>query len=104
MENLFYIQDTTKTENGQVYWWKKNSFGHTSDLKKAETYTLKQAMIHYKNRNSDLPWPVEYILNKTKLTVEKSEINILQAWDTGEITLSDIEKKHFKEYHLNIDL
>ena len=44
MENLFYIQDTTKTENGQVYWWKKNSFGHTSDLKKAETYTLKQAM------------------------------------------------------------
>ncbi len=97
MNPLFFIQDKRKTKNGIVSWWAKNSFGHTTDLAQAEKYTLKEAYKHYQNRETDLPWPVDYILQRTQITIEQNEINILQALNCPELQIENIEKQNLKQ-------
>lgn len=66
----FYIQDTRSTVGNNVLWWAKGDNGYTTDLNKAEIYTLDEAQRKYNGRPSDLPWPKDYVDTLTHPAVD----------------------------------
>ncbi len=59
MSELFYIQNRDTVGNC-ILWWAKESRGYTTDLAKAQAYTIEEAQEHTQ-RSIDTFWPKEYI-------------------------------------------
>lgn len=57
----FYIQDSRSFVGNDVLWHAKDNKGYTTNLDCAQTYTREEAEAIYKNRQTDVMWPVEYI-------------------------------------------
>jgi hypothetical protein len=55
-EPMYYLQDTRGYVGNYPLWWVKNGNGYTTDLRKAEKYTLDDAMRQHRSRESDIPW------------------------------------------------
>jgi hypothetical protein len=53
---LYYLQDTRGFVGNCPLWWGLNGNGYTTDLRKAQKYTLAEAMRQHRSRESDLPW------------------------------------------------
>jgi hypothetical protein len=53
---FYYLQDTRSYVGNCPLWWGLNSSGYTTDLRKAQKYTLEEAMSQHRSRDSDLPW------------------------------------------------
>lgn len=74
MSSLFYLQDSRSYVGNDVLWWAKDNKGYTTDLRKAELYTLEEANRMHQQRLTDIPWPKEYIDNKTRPAVDMQYI------------------------------
>lgn len=71
---LFYLQDSRGYVGNDVLWWAKGGNGYTTDLSKAKIYTLHGAQIANNSRETDIPWPKEYIDGKTRPAVDMQYI------------------------------
>ena len=79
MSDLFYLQDSRSYVGNDVLWWAKGGNGYTTDLSKAEVYSLEQAQRKHDSRPSDIPWPKDYIDQKTRPAVDMQYIKRDQA-------------------------
>lgn len=73
-EQLFYLQDSRGYVGNDVLWWAKNGNGYTTDLNKAEVYTKEKSQAMHNSRESDIPWPKDYIDGKTRPAVDMQYI------------------------------
>lgn len=74
-EPLFYLQDSRSYVGNDVLWWAKDGRGYTTDLSKAEVYSLVDAQNQHNMRHSDIPWPKAYIDGKTRPAVDMQYID-----------------------------
>lgn len=72
-EALYYLQDSRNCVGNNVLWWGTDG-GYTSDLSKAKVFTAEQAQRQHDTRETDIPWPKEYIDGKTRPAVDMQYI------------------------------
>lgn len=60
-EVMFCLQDSRCYVGNDVMWWALGGNGYTSDIAKAQLYSLEAAMRQWECRESDVPWPRAYI-------------------------------------------
>ncbi|MEJ5863536.1 hypothetical protein [Pseudomonas farsensis] len=77
MSKQFYLQDSrSNTGDGLMFW--ALGGGYTTNLDKAELFTQKQA---YSHRETDIPWPKDYVDARAHLGVDHQYINLDEASD-----------------------
>jgi hypothetical protein len=69
-EKLFYMQDNRQYVGNDISWWAKSGAGYTTDVTKAEVWEERPAMLQNKRRESDVPWPKNYIDAHTRPVVD----------------------------------
>lgn len=69
MTNLFYLQDSRSNTGSRAMFW-RNGGGYTSSLDEAEQFTRECAVRQYESRETDLPWPVEYVRARMETGVD----------------------------------
>jgi hypothetical protein len=99
MSALFYLQDSRSYVGNDVLWWAKNGNGYTTDLRDAHTYTKEDAQAQHDARETDIPWPKEYIDAKTRPAVDMQYIKKTEALAGTGIVLRKPERP--KPYKFN---
>lgn len=80
MTGLFYLQDSRDhayVGDGLSFWGFKGA-GYVTGLDKAELFTAEQAQGY---RETDIPWPKDYIDARTRLGVDCQVVEIREALD-----------------------
>ncbi|HDV6327501.1 MULTISPECIES: hypothetical protein [Burkholderia] len=93
MTALFYLQDSRSFVGNDVLWW-ADPDGYTTDLRKARLFTRDDAQQHHNIRETDIPWPKEYIDAKTRPAVDVQYIKRDEALAGTGITLTKPRKAH----------
>jgi len=66
----FYLQDSRSYVGNDALWWAKEGKGYTTDLSKADLYSREDAVRQHNCRETDIPWPQEYIEARTSPAVD----------------------------------
>ena len=74
-DQLFYLQDSRSYVGNDVLWWCEGGNGYTTDLREAATYSKDAAERKHAARETDIPWPKEYIDAKTRPAVDMQYID-----------------------------
>jgi hypothetical protein len=69
MPDLFYLQDSRSNVGSRAMFW-RNGGGYTSNLDEAEQFTRECAVKQYECRETDLPWPVDYVCARAQVGVD----------------------------------
>lgn len=85
MSDLFYLQDSRSNVGSRAMFWRDGG-GYTSNLDEAEQFTREAAVKQYECRETDLPWPVDYVLARSEVGVDHQYIDDAeaQAFDTAD--------------------
>ena len=75
----FYLQDKRTYVGNDLLFWAKNGKGYTTDLHKAHIYTKEEAFKQNQMRETDVPWPKEYIDSKVRPAVDHQYVDIKEA-------------------------
>lgn len=95
MGDLFYLQDSRSYVGNDVLWWGIAGNGYTTDLTKAHVFTKAEAIAQHECRESDIPWPKEYIDEKTRPAVDMQYIKQAEALaGTGIVLKVTKPRKH----------
>ena len=87
MDDKYYLQDSRSYVGNDMQFWAKDGQGYTTDLRKAHVYTKYEAENQHQCRETDIPWPKDYIDAKTRPAVDFQYVSVEEALkDTG-ITL-----------------
>lgn len=89
--DLFYLQDSRNHAyvGDGLSFWAKDGKGYVTDLAKAELFTLDQATGY---RDTDIPWPKDYIDARTRLGVDCQVVEINEAFASiAEVAPSKVE-------------
>jgi ribosomal protein S27AE len=72
MGKLFYMQDSRGSGcvGNDILWWAKERKGYTTDITKAHVFTLEEAQGQHNSRETDIPWPKEYIDERVRPVVD----------------------------------
>jgi hypothetical protein len=78
MEDQYYLQDKREYVGNDILFWRLGG-GYTTNLLEAEVFTKAAAVRHNSNRETDIPWPKEYIDIKTRPAVDMQVVSIAEA-------------------------
>ncbi len=78
-KEAFYLQDRRGFVGNDILWWAKDGKGYTTDINKAHIYTKDKAVRQHRCRETDIPWPKEYIDTKTRPAVDMQYVDINKA-------------------------
>lgn len=87
MHNEYYLQDSRKMVGNDMLFWAKDGKGYTTDLRKAHVYTKDEAVSQHQCRETDIPWPKDYIDEKTRPAVDVQYVPVDEALKYTGITL-----------------
>lgn len=76
---MYYFQDSRGFVGNCSIWWALNGSGYTTDLRKAQKYTLAQAVRQNRFRESDLPWLCSEIDALQRPTVDHQDMAKLRS-------------------------
>lgn len=74
----FYLQDSRSYVGNDILFWREGG-GYTTDVSKAEVFTKEAALRQNRSRDTDIPWPKNYIDNKTRPAVDMQYTDIKEA-------------------------
>ena len=80
MSRQFYLQDSRSHAyvGDGLSFHAKEGRGYVTDLDKAELFTQEQATGH---RETDIPWPKDYIDARTRLGVDHQYVDLAEAFE-----------------------
>jgi rubrerythrin len=87
VSDLFYLQDSRSYVGNDVLWWAKDGKDYTTDLRNARIYTREEAQAQHDSRETDIPWPKDYIDAKTRPAVDMQYIKRSEALGGSGIVL-----------------
>jgi len=79
MDELFYLQDNRSYVGNDILWWAKDARGYTTDLTKAHIYTKDDAVKQNQCRETDIPWPKDYIDARSRPVVDMQYVRVKEA-------------------------
>ncbi|WP_034639952.1 hypothetical protein [Chitinilyticum aquatile] len=108
-EPLFYLQDSRGYVGNDMMFWAQEGAGYTTDLRKAQKYTLAEAQAQHDCRHTDIPWPCEYIEARTRPAVDMQYVKRDEALEGSGIILTitkpeKIKKERFRCYGCGVFL
>ncbi|RUT30870.1 hypothetical protein WG29040_23310 [Pseudomonas sp. PAMC 29040] len=71
----FVLQDSRSNTGDRLMFWAKDGAGYTTNLDAAQRYTREKATSQNESRESDLPWPLEYLMDRHTLAVDCQNVN-----------------------------
>ena len=64
-DKLYYIENTSRIYGNTKYWWVKNNYGYTCDIREARAWTGEEIKTEISSKDNDMrAWPVEYIARR----------------------------------------
>lgn len=75
MDDLFLLQDSRSNVGSRAMFWRVGG-GYTSNLDEAEQFTREAAVKQYGNRETDLPWPMEYVRARAQVGVDHQYLDL----------------------------
>jgi hypothetical protein len=75
----FYLRDSRSNVGSTCMFWAKDGCGYTSNLDKAERYTLEQAQWYINSRETDIPLSVALVDQVTTIRVDHQVIDTKQS-------------------------
>jgi hypothetical protein len=79
MSDLFYLQDSRTYVGNDMLFWAIDGKGYTTDLRKAQVYTKDEAVAQHRRRETDIPWPKDYIDARTRPAVDMQHVKRAEA-------------------------
>jgi hypothetical protein len=79
MSDLYYIQDKRQYVGNCLLWWGKDRRGYTCDIDRAGVYTREEAFGQNSSRETDIPWPKEYIDKRLSRMADAQRLDIKDA-------------------------
>lgn len=79
MTELYYLQDSRSYVGNDMLFWAVDGKGYTTDLRKAQVYTKDEAVAQHRSRETDIPWPKEYIDARTRPAVDMQHVKRADA-------------------------
>jgi rubrerythrin len=70
VSDQFYLQDSRSYVGNDMLFWAVKGNGYVTDVSKAEVYTKAEAVAQHQCRETDIPWPKDYIDAKTRPAVD----------------------------------
>lgn len=67
--NQYYLQDSRDFVGNDMLFWRLGG-GYTTDVSQAEIFTKESALKQHRDRETDVPWAVEYIDGITRPAVD----------------------------------
>lgn len=74
MSDLFYLQDSRGLTGENMMFWAKGRNGYTSDLRQAEPFTKENAVAQHQCRETDIPWPADYLQARFYTPVDMQQL------------------------------
>lgn len=74
MTDHFYLQDSRSNVGSRAMFWRAGG-GYTSNLDEAEEFTREGAVRQYECRETDLPWPVDYVRSMAQIGVDHQDLD-----------------------------
>lgn len=78
MPDYFYLQDSRSNVGSRAMFWRDGG-GYTSNLDEAEQFTRERAVGQFESRESDLPWPVDYVRARAEVGVDSQYLTRSEA-------------------------
>lgn len=106
MTELFYLQDSRDYVGNDVLWWAEKG-GYTTDLSKAEVFAREKAIAKHNRRETDIPWPKEYVDARTRPAVDMQYVDIKEALQGTGIELikpQKVKREQCRCYHCGVFL
>jgi hypothetical protein len=92
MTKMFYLQDSRSYVGNDMQFWAIGG-GYTTNVSQANTYTLAEAQDQHNSRETDIPWPKEYIDGKTRPAVDVQYCRRDEALEGTGIVLQEKDRK-----------
>lgn len=73
MSDIFFLQDSRGLVGENMMFW-GNGGGYTSDLRQAEPFTKENAVAQNQCRETDIPWPADYLQARFYATVDMQHL------------------------------
>lgn len=73
--DTFYLQDSRGYVGNAVSWHREGQHGYTCDPREAHVFTRDEAIRAHRNRATDIPWPKEYIDERTSMVVDMQRLD-----------------------------
>lgn len=70
MDQLFFVQDSRGLVGDSLMFWAVGGNGYTSDLRQAARFSKAQVVAMNSSRESDIPWPSDYLLERFYTAVD----------------------------------
>jgi len=86
MVDIYYLQDNRSYVGNDILFWRDGG-GYTTNVLEAEIFTKEAAMRQNASRETDIPWPKDYIDANTRPAVDIHHVNIYEALSGTDITL-----------------
>lgn len=75
----FYLQDSRSYVGNDMLFWAVDGKGYTTDMRKAQVYTKAEAVARHHARETDIPWPKDYIDARTRPAVDMQYVKRADA-------------------------
>lgn len=75
MSDFFYLQDSRSNVGSRAMFWREGG-GYTSNLDESEQFTRERAVRQYECRETDLPWPVDYVRALAQVGVDFQDLDL----------------------------
>ena len=98
MSRQFYLQDSRSYVGNDILFWAKDGKGYTTDLSNAHIYTKEEAVEQHKSRETDIPWPKDYIDTRTRPAADMQYVEITEALKGTGIKLIKPQKQRKISY------
>lgn len=98
LSGLFYVQDSRSYVGNDMLFWGLNGNGYTTDLRRAQLYTQEQAQAMHNSRETDIPWPKEYIEAKTRPACDMQYVKREEALAGTGIVLSERKPERKEQF------
>lgn len=73
----YYLQDSRQYVGNCMLWWRKGAEGYTTDL--AEAMVIEEHELLLYTRDTDIPWPKDYIDAAAAQHVDHQRVDRAQA-------------------------
>lgn len=88
---FFYLQDSRSYVGNDMLFWATLG-GYTSDVSKAQTFSQEKAVAQHERRDTDIPWPKDYIDARTRLAVDMQYVKHAAALAGTGIVLQTVRR------------
>lgn len=79
----FLLQDTRELIGSRLTWWRDGG-GYTSSLDEAQVFTRQSAIAQHASRETDVPWPAEFVRARHELAVDFQYLRIKWVPQSGD--------------------